>query len=39
MQGARVLDLKQESDALYGSYLSEAIRFSLAGFAAIVVLL
>jgi predicted exporter len=36
---ARVLDLKQESDALYGSYLSEAIRFSLAGFLALTVLL
>ncbi len=36
---ARVLDLKQESDALYDSYLSEAIRFSLAGFTALSVLL
>jgi predicted exporter len=36
---AKVLDLKQESDALYGSYLSEAIRFSLAGFLALTVLL
>ena len=36
---ARVLDLKQESDALYDSYLSEAIRFSLAGFLALSVLL
>jgi len=36
---ATVLDLKQESDSLYASYLSEAIRLSLAGFAAIVVLL
>jgi len=36
---ARVLDLKQESDALYASYLSEAIRFSLAGFLALTVLL
>jgi predicted exporter len=36
---ARVLDLKQESDALYADYLSEAIRFSLAGFLALTVLL
>jgi predicted exporter len=36
---ARVLDLKQESDALYDSYLSEAIRYSLAGFAALTILL
>jgi predicted exporter len=36
---ARVLDLKQESDALYASYLSEAIHFSLAGFLALSVLL
>jgi predicted exporter len=36
---ARVLDLKQESDALYASYLSQAIRFSLAGFLALTVLL
>ena len=28
---ARVLDLKQESDALYVGYLGEAIRLSLAG--------
>jgi len=35
----RVLDLKQESDALYASYLSEAIRLSLAGMLAILVLL
>jgi predicted exporter len=34
-----VLDLKQESDALYDEYLHEAIRFSLAGLAAIVLLL
>jgi predicted exporter len=39
LKGARVLDLKQESDALYASYLSEAIRLSLAGIAAILVLL
>jgi len=36
---AQVLDLKQESDTLYASYLSEAIRFSLAGFLALTVLL
>jgi predicted exporter len=36
---AQVLDLKQESDALYASYLSEAIRFSLAGFLALTALL
>ncbi len=36
---ARVLDLKEESDALYDSYLAEAIHFSLAGFLALTVLL
>ena len=36
---ARVLDLKRESDALYGSYLSEAIRYSLAGFLTLTILL
>ena len=35
----RVLDLKQESDALYAGYLSEAIHLSLAGVLAIVLLL
>jgi predicted exporter len=35
----RVLDLKQESDDLYASYLSEAIHLSLAGVLAILVLL
>jgi predicted exporter len=35
---ARVLDLKQESDALYDNYLSEAIHFSLAGFLALTAL-
>jgi predicted exporter len=34
-----VLDLKAEADALYGSYLREALHLSLAGFALIVVLL
>ena len=38
-QQARVLDLKQESDALYASYLTEAIHFSLAGFLALTILL
>ena len=36
---ARALDLKQESDGLYASYLSEAIHMSLAGVLAIIVLL
>jgi predicted exporter len=36
---ARVLDLKRESDKLYADYLNEAIRLSLAGFAAVAVLL
>jgi len=36
---ARVLDLKSESDALYSSYLAEAIHLSLAGFGALIVLL
>jgi predicted exporter len=36
---ARVLDLKEESDALYGNYLAEAIHFSLAGFLALTALL
>jgi predicted exporter len=35
----RVLDLKQESDALYAGYLNEAIHLSSAGFLALVVLL
>src|SRR6202453_4274405 len=39
LAGARVLDLKQESDALYAGYLAEAIHLSLAGAAAIIVLL
>jgi predicted exporter len=34
-----VLNIKQETDALYGSYMSEAIHLSLAGFGAIVLLL
>jgi predicted exporter len=37
--GAEALDLKRESDALYSDYLREAMRLTLAGFAAIVVLL
>jgi predicted exporter len=36
---ARVLDLKQESDSLYAEYLGEAARLSLAGFAALTILL
>lgn len=36
---ATVLDLKSESDALYEGYLAEALRLSLAGLIAIVVLL
>jgi predicted exporter len=36
---ARVLDIKQESDALYASYLTEAVHFSLAGFVALSALL
>jgi predicted exporter len=39
VEDAKVLDLKQESDALYASYLAEAIHFSLAGFLALTVLL
>jgi predicted exporter len=39
VEDARVLDLKQESDALYASYLTEAIHYSLAGFLALAVLL
>jgi len=36
---AQVLDLKQESDALYANYLEEAIHLSLAGVSALIVLL
>ncbi len=36
---AKVLDLKHESDAMYESYLNEAMRLSAAGIAAIIVLL
>jgi predicted exporter len=39
VEGARVLDLKRESDALYEGYLAEAIQFSLAGLLALTVLL
>jgi predicted exporter len=39
LSDTQLLDLKKESDALYGSYLREAIRLSLAGLALIVVLL
>ena len=34
-----VMNIKQELDALYGSYLAEAVHLSLAGLGAIVVLL
>jgi predicted exporter len=34
-----VLNVKQETDALYGGYLTEAMRLSMIGFAAIVLLL
>jgi predicted exporter len=34
-----VLNVRQETDTLYGGYLQEAIRLSLLGFAAIVLLL
>jgi predicted exporter len=37
--GAWVLDMKRESDALYGEYLRQAIRLSLCGLAGIAVLL
>ncbi|HEY6927984.1 MAG TPA: MMPL family transporter [Steroidobacteraceae bacterium] len=36
---AGVLDIKGEADSLYSTYLAEAVRLSLAGFAAIVMLL
>jgi predicted exporter len=36
---ARVLDLKQESDALYATYLNQAIQLSSAGFLGLIVLL
>jgi predicted exporter len=36
---ATVLDIKAAADGLYSTYLSEAVRLSLAGFAAIVILL
>ena len=36
---AHLLDLKHESDALYDDYLEQAMRLSLAGFGAIVLLL
>jgi predicted exporter len=39
LDAARVLDLKRESDSLYADYLREAIRLSLAGFAAVAALL
>ena len=36
---AILLDVKGEADTLYSTYLSEAVRLSLAGFVAIVILL
>jgi predicted exporter len=39
LQDTQVLDLKAQTDALYASYLHEAIRLSLCGFALIVLLL
>jgi predicted exporter len=39
LEETRVLDLKQESDALYAGYLSEAIHLSLGGVLAILALL
>ena len=36
---AILLDVKGEADTLYSTYLTEAVRLSLAGFAAIVILL
>jgi predicted exporter len=39
LTGTRMLDLKAETDALYGSYLREAMHLSLAGLLVIVVLL
>jgi predicted exporter len=36
---ATVLDLKDQADALYSTYLTGAVRLSLGGFAAIIVLL
>jgi predicted exporter len=39
LSDAQVLDLKQESDAMYAGYLAEAIHLSLLGVLAIVVLL
>jgi predicted exporter len=39
VQDARLLDLKAQTDALYGDYLHEAMRLSAAGFLAIIGLL
>jgi predicted exporter len=39
VEDTQVLDLKAQTDALYASYLQEAIRLSLCGFALIVLLL
>ena len=39
LPNTQILDLKQQTDALYAGYLQEAIRLSLCGFALIVLLL
>jgi predicted exporter len=39
LSDTQILDLKQQTDALYASYLQEAIRLSACGFALIVLLL
>ena len=39
LDAARVLDLKRASDELYAVYLTDALKLSLAGFAALTVLL
>jgi len=39
LDDTRILDMKAQADALYSDYLHEAMRLSLGGFAAIVLLL
>ncbi|MDP9065118.1 MAG: MMPL family transporter [Pseudomonadota bacterium] len=39
LDDTQMVDMKAETDALYADYLSEAIRLSIAGFGAIVLLL
>ena len=39
LDDAQLLDLKAQTDALYGSYLQEAIRLSLTGLALLILLL